>query len=504
MMKGEGSQLFQKKDEDMSVLEKYIRNAGVNMAKQAAKFKDNKAGEEKKMLRERQRTLLKKRNQRTMMQDTVNSKTMSRLDSLASTGSNGLSMTGSDLSQANSRISADGSISENNPILEKMKKEGIAYSAKDPAHAVVMHIADWVCGAHPNENVPHPHKFMEKGTADAMAEYQSQMKMEVLEGNPDCLCPVSVWFWEKDRCYPSSEEVDMFAMEVLVVAVDPSGESGVLIELNVYIMKDHVSGFTLDGVSELDQCHIDPKWAVRAAAKAVEIGTEGYAVDWDDLDSPMSRNADSPNASPKQKAVLKVDLEDDSNGIETTVLSTDVRGTEKAVINDSEFTLTSDAGSAKSETTSQTIGVGPHSSSNGVAVNGDSDSGTLKKEDSALLPDKSRRISRLETLPDAPMPPLPTSEGLTIPPIKALPDAVDLEANPASITEAATAAPEVSEPAAATEVTGAGEDPSATTAGDSADGAAPNPDAAAPTPGIAAPEQESAMEVEATEPAVEV
>ena len=37
---------------------------------------------------------------------------------------------------------------------------------------------------------------------------------QVLEGNPDCMYPLAVHFWEKDRCYPSSEDLYLFAMEV--------------------------------------------------------------------------------------------------------------------------------------------------------------------------------------------------------------------------------------------------------------------------------------------------
>ena len=40
-------------------------------------------------------------------------------------------------------------------------------------------------------------------------------------------------------------------MEVLIVAVDKSGSAGVLLELNVYVNKDQVSGFTLDRVGAL-------------------------------------------------------------------------------------------------------------------------------------------------------------------------------------------------------------------------------------------------------------
>jgi len=136
------------------------------------------------------------------------------------------------------------------------KSERIPYDTGKADHAVIMKVLQFVCGRqHPPADAPI--SYMEDSLAGSMAGFQGQMTDEIKAGCMDMQNPISATFWELEMMHPSSEDLTLKVYEIVALVVDKSGFPACMVDMNIYILGDRSSGFTLDGVSEISAEKVD-------------------------------------------------------------------------------------------------------------------------------------------------------------------------------------------------------------------------------------------------------
>ena len=91
---------------------------------------------------------------------------------------------------------------------------------------------------------------MEADLAVAMTQYQDQMSKEITGKCVGMDTPVAVTFWETDRMHPSSEDLTLIVYEILLLVLDATSSASCVVDMNIYCLGDHISGFTLDSVDD--------------------------------------------------------------------------------------------------------------------------------------------------------------------------------------------------------------------------------------------------------------
>jgi len=120
------------------------------------------------------------------------------------------------------------------------------FEPEDEDHEVVIKVCQYVCGRKHPPAAP-PLSYMEEGLAGSMVDFQNQMKVEIGEACAGMTDPISVTFWELDMCTPNPA-MELRVFEITALIVDKSGLLACMVDMNIYLLGDRCSGFTLDGV----------------------------------------------------------------------------------------------------------------------------------------------------------------------------------------------------------------------------------------------------------------
>jgi len=153
----------------------------------------------------------------------------------------------------------------------------------DENHVVVSKLCDFICGAQCKKDggpAPNLKDYMEDGLALNMAKFQGSMYLEVrhagIEGSVKFIHnPEVIDFWEMDRFFPSSEDATLVVLSIEALCVSrTAGEDGsqkaAMLMLNIYILGNICSGFTLDRVKLVDDQFVMEEHKARSQAHYME------------------------------------------------------------------------------------------------------------------------------------------------------------------------------------------------------------------------------------------
>jgi len=182
-------------------------------------------------------------------------------------------------------------LDEDDPLFAVSQEATKELDFDDDTHTILGKVCDFVCGAE-SPPAPEPVTFMERGLADIMRQFQSQMANEVKAGGgePDeeyMQKPELAAMWELERFFPSSEDADLRVVDLRFLAICRETGNAALITMNIFCLGDFSSGFTLDRVKKVPQKYITQQLVDLAQERfytrrmGIPMGTDLFEGDYD-------------------------------------------------------------------------------------------------------------------------------------------------------------------------------------------------------------------------------